>query len=129
MKNYTLLSILLLCFTFSLHAQEVAKPDIDRIYYINQAGETIEGDISVEEEFVYLIIESRNSIGKDVLLTLDEDEEFFYEDKLLLGGSSVTFPITADVQQVKLVLYNPRIKKHYKKRKKLEGFKNAKDAK
>lgn len=128
MKKQTLF-FLILCFGLSLRAQVEAKPDIDRIYYINQAGEKIEGTISVEEEFVYLIIESRNSIGKDVLLTLDEDEEFFYGKDLLLGGSSVTFPITADVQQVKLVLYNPKIKKHYKKRKKLEGFKNAKDAK
>lgn len=125
----TIFLLALLSFGLLTDAQENEKTDIKSIYYINQAGEKIEGDIDLEEEFVYLVIESSNSIGKEVLLTMNEGEEFFYENQLLLSGSSVTFPITEDIQKVKLTIYNPRSKKHFKKRKKIEGFKKAKDAK
>lgn len=121
MKKYVLL-ILITIITIAANAQKDSAPDIKEIYYTNKAGEKITGIVLGKEKVVYMVIESANIIGKEVVIKMDEGEEYFYKKRFLKGGSSFRLIIKKDTQKVKLVVYNSRIKKHVKRRLRKESF-------
>lgn len=115
--------------TLFVAAQKENAPQLNEIYYTNTRGEKITGTVSVDEVMVFMIIKSTYAIGKEVLIKMDEGENFFYDNKFLGGGSSFKIFITENTQQIALEIYNPRNNKHVRKRKRIEGTKKAKDAK
>lgn len=120
MNKISLLALLLgLC--LSLHAQEKPEPHFEEYYFLDKKGERLEGSVTVDEKYIYLVIVSSNAIGDKVVLTLDKDEKYFYKKDLLLGGTSVKFPIKSDIEKIKLVIYNPNKKKHVKLKAKTEA--------
>ena len=78
---------------------------------------------------VYMVIESENAIGKKVVITMDEGEDYFYKKEFLGAGSSFKIAIKENTQKIKLIIYNPSNKKHLKLRKLYKGARKAKDAK
>ena len=125
----SILFLLLFIINITVNAQEEAGPQIHEMYFTNLDGEKISGTVNPDFGMVYLVISSSNSIGKKALITMDEDEEYIYKKKFLGEGSSIEITINDDIHKVEFTIYNPRNKKHVKKRKKVEGFKKAKDAK
>lgn len=125
----TTIITLLLCLTWTLtFSQEENEPWMEEIYFTDQAGERITGSVSYSDKFVYLNIVSKRAIGEVVKITMDKDEEYFYKKKFLSEGSFIKIPIKADLEQVKLIIYNPTKKKHVKRRRKQMGEGKAKDA-
>ncbi len=128
MIRYTTL-LFLFIFTLTATAQYKRAPKLNKIYFTNKLGEEITGTVKVEEKIVYMVIESVNAIGEKVVIKMDEGEDYFYKNEFLGGGSSFKFKIKENTQKIKLEIYNPRIKKHVRRRKKKEGYFKAKDAK
>ncbi|MGB0882011.1 MAG: hypothetical protein ACPGSO_03580 [Vicingaceae bacterium] len=121
--------ILISFFSITATAQKENSPELKEIYFTNKVGEKITGTVKVEEKIVYMVIESANAIGQKVVITMDEDENYFYKNNFLSGGSSFKIKIKENTQKIKLEIYNPRINKHIRRRKKIEGYKEAQDAK
>lgn len=119
----TLLILFILFTVQQLSAQEKTAPHFEEYYFLSKKGEKIEGSVSVGQKKVYLLIISSNAHGEKVILTMDKDENYFYKRTLLLGGTSVKFPIKKDVEKIKLVIFNPDKKRHVKKQKNAEEAK------
>ena len=124
----TLTSLLFLSFFYVL-AQENKEPFFEEIYFTDKNGERIEGSVTRDMQYVYLVIKSRNAIGEKAKLTMDKDEEYLYKKTFLAGGSSILFPIKSDLQKFKLYIYNPDKKKHVKWQEKALDIQQAKSAK
>ena len=127
--NKLFLFLLIFSISTAVNAQKENEPFLKEIYFTNKAGEKITGTVSVDEKIVLMVIESENAIGEKVVIKMDEDENYFYKNKFLGAGSSFKFKIKENTQKIKLEIYNPRIKKHEKRRRKIEGYKIAEDAK
>lgn len=122
------LSFFFLLSSLFAFAQEDNDPFFEEIYFTDKKGDRIEGSVTRDMKYVYLLIKSRNAIGEKAKLTMDEDEEYLYQKKFLAGGSSLLFPIKKDLEKFKLYIYNPSNKKHVKLRDKALGIEAAKDA-
>lgn len=128
MNKYILL-FLISFLSITAFGQNKRGPQLTEIYFTNTAGEKITGTVSPDEKIVYMVIKSVNAIGEKVVIKMDEDEDYFYKNEFLGGGTSFKFKIKENTQKIKLEIYNPRIKKHVRRRKKIEGYKKALDAK
>lgn len=127
MKN-NILVLLITIMSSAAIAQNDLEPQFIDFYFTDKAGEKITGSVTVADKLVFLYIITENAKGEDVVLTMDEDEEYFYKKQFLAGGSSVKFPVKKDIEKVKLVIYNPGNKKHVKRRMEAEGYTTAEDA-
>ena len=128
MKKLILLPLFLFL-SLSSYAQNELEPELKEVYFIDKNGERIEGSVSPDEGFIYLVIVSNNAIGEKVNITMDENESYFYKKQYLKEGSTIKIPISNDQEKVKLVIYNAAKKKHYKLKMKAEGSTQAEDAK
>lgn len=133
MKKYTYLVVVLLL-TFletSVNAQEKEKPDpqFKEMYFENSELERVTSRM-VDEEFVYLVIETENAIGEVVNMTVDEEDgDFIYKKTFMSVNYPISFKLKENVQKLKLIVYKDEIKKHRKIKEKTEKNKLKKEAK
>ncbi|WP_160111861.1 hypothetical protein [Aquimarina sp. AU58] len=116
-----LLSCLLILISTVTIAQEKqgkeeneSEMEVTDFYFVNSEDERIE-DATISDKFVYLVIETKNGIGEEVNIEMDDQEdEFIYENKYLTIHDKITFVIKKDRQRTRLEIYDPSNEKHQK---------------
>ncbi len=90
------------------------KTEFIDLYFEDAKGNKITQADS-NDEYVYLVLISKNGIGKKATLSLDEHDdgmEFIYKGTYLVQGNDITFTIRKNKQKLKLYYYNPKNKRH-----------------
>jgi len=130
MKAYSLLLFVIAMFYQSINviAQDKPDPSFVEIYFENREGERVT-EVTYSDEYVYMVIVSKNAIGEKFIMELDEeDEDYIYKKKYLSTGSRVEEKIKGDIHKIKLIIFNPANKQHIKIRKKYYKKRKKKEA-
>ena len=122
-KYFNSLSFFLFCFIsfFSITSYAQSNPpdpEIKDIYFTNREGEKVE-QVTYDDKFVYMVVETKNAIGEELVLELDEEDgEFIYKKTFMTANSKLEFDIKKDIERIKFIIYNPGKKKHVRIREK-----------
>jgi len=121
--QFLVIACILLVSTSTLNAQENNTPDPEfkGYHFENREGEKITGSVTYRDKVVFLVLETANAIGEEVILEFDEkDEDYIYKRNYIVPGKPVSFKIKKNIQKEKFVIYNPNKKRHRRFKKKAE---------
>ena len=111
-KYFVLSFCLVLLFSIAGYAQSNPEPEIKDIYFTNRTGEKVE-EVTYSDKIMYMVVETRNAIGEQLVLELDEEDgEFIYKREFMTANSQLTFDIKKDLERIKFIIYNPSKKSH-----------------
>lgn len=117
MKQFKfLIPVILALVTITTSAQEKEKPapEFKELYFTNRYDERIT-ELRVEDEFVYMVVETANAIGEKVTISLDEEDgNYIYKKKYVSVNHNIEIKIKKNIQKLKFIIYNSSLEKHRK---------------
>ncbi len=111
-----LISLFLASCSVSKTLKNGGKSEIVEIFYTDKYGKKITkyGDDSSTKKYVYLVIVTKNSIGREVTMEINspypDEIGFIYKRKYI--NNKVSFKIRKNNQKLKLYIYNYKNKHH-----------------
>ncbi|GAA0722304.1 hypothetical protein GCM10009430_24580 [Aquimarina litoralis] len=83
--------------------EENVEPEIEDMYYTDMDGNRIPDDELQSGTAVYLVLKTKNGVGKDVDIDLDDNQnDFKYNGEVLTNDIIEDLTITSDTQKIKL---------------------------
>jgi len=120
--QFLLLAIIAIINTGVIHAQKKEKSALKfkDAYFENQNNEKIT-ERHLGEEYIYLVLETQNAVGKKVTIDVDEEDgDFIYKRKFLSVNYNIQVKIKNNIHKIKLEIFDPANKKHQKFKKRTE---------
>ncbi len=91
------------------------------LYYENSNHERMKG-LKKKDRIIYLIIETKNGIGKEVSIEMnEEDPDVIYKNRYITVGDSFNYIIKKDRDRLKFRVFNLKNKKHLRLKRKRNG--------
>ena len=96
--------------TAPITEREIKKePVIDDMYYTDMNGERIPDDRLEQGTAVYLVLKTKNAIGKDVDIDLDDNQnDFKYNGDVLVNDVLEDLTIKSNTQKIKLEIISQK---------------------
>ncbi|WP_299180776.1 type VI secretion system tube protein TssD [uncultured Aquimarina sp.] len=89
--------------------EENVEPEIEDMYYTDMNGEMIPDDELQSGTAVYLVLKTKNGVGKDVDIDLDDNEnDFKYNGEVLVNDVIEDLVIKSDTQKIKLEIISQK---------------------
>ncbi|WP_299313584.1 type VI secretion system tube protein TssD [uncultured Aquimarina sp.] len=89
--------------------EEDLEPEIEDMYYTDMNGNTIPDDQLKSGTAVYLVLETKNGVGKDVDIDLDDNQnDFKYNGEVLTNDIIEDLTIKSDTQKIKLEIISQK---------------------
>ncbi|WP_109435535.1 hypothetical protein [Aquimarina sp. AU119] len=122
-KFLILIALALVSITVSAQEKGKPRPEFKEIYFVNRYNERVT-ELRVEDEFMYMVVETANAIGEKVTLSLDEEDgDFIYKGKYVSANDDIKLKIRKNIQKIKFIIYNSALKKHRKLKEKAKAKK------
>ncbi len=89
--------------------EENLEPEIEDMYYTDMNGEKIPDDELQSGTAVYLVLKTKNGVGKDVDIDLDDNQnDFKYNGEVLINDVIEDLTIKSDTQKIKLEIISQK---------------------
>lgn len=89
--------------------EEKVEPEIEDMYYTDMNGEKIPDDELQSGTAVYLVLKTKNGVGKDVDIDLDDNQnDFKYNGEVLVNDVIQDLVIKSDTQKIKLEIISQK---------------------
>ncbi|WP_298311873.1 type VI secretion system tube protein TssD [uncultured Aquimarina sp.] len=89
--------------------EEDIEPEIEDMYYTDMNGEKIPDDELQSGTAVYLVLKTKNGVGKDVDIDLDDNQnDFKYNGEVLVNDIIEDLVIKSDIQKIKLEIISQK---------------------